>query len=508
MLKAIKQKNGNQTAQAAELPAPVGGWNARDALGSMPPTDAIQLINWFPRQSDVALRPGYRAHCDTGTGKSIERMWSYQIGDKAVLYSYSDGKIFDCTLPAPAMARGNLTGGDYVSSQLNNALIMVNGADVPLQSDGTFISDAAFTAVGLDLKKLNYVFTFKSRMYFVEAGTQRFWYGDVSSIAGPLQKFDLSLTRNFTGELMLLTAITNDGGDGKDDLFVGIFSEGDVVVYQGSDPGGTDWNHVGTYKIGSPLSRHSVNSTGSDIRVLTTRGYESLVRSTREGEGVRNKSLMSEKIQGIVSHICGKGPAVGWEISIHQHAQMMIVNIPRTATKWEQHVQNINTGSWCQFDIKDARCFHLIKRKIYMGSPKGIVHIFGEGENDNGTDIKTTMQLGWNYFGIRQNKKIIHLLRFLLTGSYFPSISVQIGVDYGKHKKTTTLNVGIQEDPFYWGESYWDEAYWSTGVRTKEYWHDHGVEGRCFSLRLTTSGHKGNVALNAVTFIYDRGGLI
>ena len=47
------------TAKTASVPAPIGGWNARDSLANMSPTDAVQLVNWFPTPTDVTMRKGY-----------------------------------------------------------------------------------------------------------------------------------------------------------------------------------------------------------------------------------------------------------------------------------------------------------------------------------------------------------------------------------------------------------------------------------------------------------------
>jgi hypothetical protein len=47
---------------AMDIPAPVGGWNARDALANMPPTDAVKLVNFIPRGSYVQSRGGYGVH--------------------------------------------------------------------------------------------------------------------------------------------------------------------------------------------------------------------------------------------------------------------------------------------------------------------------------------------------------------------------------------------------------------------------------------------------------------
>ena len=47
------------TATTSSIPSPIGGWNGRDSLANMSPTDAVQLINWYPTPTDVTMRKGY-----------------------------------------------------------------------------------------------------------------------------------------------------------------------------------------------------------------------------------------------------------------------------------------------------------------------------------------------------------------------------------------------------------------------------------------------------------------
>ena len=58
MLRTPVKSAGNTTGAGSNVPAPVGGWNARDSLASMPAKDAVILDNLFPRATDVALRKG------------------------------------------------------------------------------------------------------------------------------------------------------------------------------------------------------------------------------------------------------------------------------------------------------------------------------------------------------------------------------------------------------------------------------------------------------------------
>ena len=67
------------TNNVGSLPAPVGGWNARDSLANMNPTDAVTLNNLFPGVSSVALRGGYKKHATGMTGQ-IESLLVYNAG--------------------------------------------------------------------------------------------------------------------------------------------------------------------------------------------------------------------------------------------------------------------------------------------------------------------------------------------------------------------------------------------------------------------------------------------
>ena len=60
-------------ATTASIPAPLGGWNARDSLAEMSPMDAVQLTNFFPTPSDVTLRKGYTKY-STGISGQVNTL--------------------------------------------------------------------------------------------------------------------------------------------------------------------------------------------------------------------------------------------------------------------------------------------------------------------------------------------------------------------------------------------------------------------------------------------------
>ena len=70
----IQERRGARVARPYPMPPPVGGWNARDALSLMKREDAVSLVNWFPRQSDVISRPGYTSFCDVRINSNIKQL--------------------------------------------------------------------------------------------------------------------------------------------------------------------------------------------------------------------------------------------------------------------------------------------------------------------------------------------------------------------------------------------------------------------------------------------------
>jgi hypothetical protein len=69
-------KAKQNTAKTASVPAPIGGWNARDSLANMSPTDAVQLVNWFPTPTDVTMRKGYTVTSILTTSAGVQTITS------------------------------------------------------------------------------------------------------------------------------------------------------------------------------------------------------------------------------------------------------------------------------------------------------------------------------------------------------------------------------------------------------------------------------------------------
>src|SRR6185503_17853958 len=129
-------------ATPASLPAPVGGWNARDALGEMAPMDAVSLTNFYPATTDVMVRNG-NTHFATGISGQVETLFNYSGGATKKLFAVASGSIYDITAGG-AIGAASVTGltnsrWQYVNNTTTGGsyLQAVNGADKMRVFDGT-----------------------------------------------------------------------------------------------------------------------------------------------------------------------------------------------------------------------------------------------------------------------------------------------------------------------------------------------------------------------------------
>src|SRR3990167_793059 len=95
-------------ATAVSLPAPVGGWNARDSLADMAEDDAVTLINLVPATTSVLLRSGF-SKWSTGYASQVETLMQYSGSTTNKLKAISGGEVFDATAGG-AVGAAELTG--------------------------------------------------------------------------------------------------------------------------------------------------------------------------------------------------------------------------------------------------------------------------------------------------------------------------------------------------------------------------------------------------------------
>jgi hypothetical protein len=151
------------TATTASIPSPIGGWNARDSLANMSPTDAVQLVNWFPTPTDVSLRKGY-AKASTGITGKVYSLMNYAKTDGSYkLFAVAESKIWDASTSTATQVYSGLTNSKLQFVNFSNTggkyLVACNGQDATLVYDGTNWFTIATTTTAQTISTLTHVTT-------------------------------------------------------------------------------------------------------------------------------------------------------------------------------------------------------------------------------------------------------------------------------------------------------------------------------------------------------------
>ena len=127
------------TALTTSMTAPIGGWNARDSVAAMPPTDAVTLTNLYPTPTDVVLRKGYSKHSIGITGQ-VNTLMNYAGANTQKLFAAAGTTIYNCDT-ATATSSYTITNDKLQYVNISNAggnfMVACNGVDPTLIYNGT-----------------------------------------------------------------------------------------------------------------------------------------------------------------------------------------------------------------------------------------------------------------------------------------------------------------------------------------------------------------------------------
>lgn len=468
-----------QNVDVFSTPAPVGGWNSRDALANMPIGDAVKLLNLFPRTSDVELRGGHQSYA-TGITGLVETLAVYnKVDGRKNMFAATETGIYDVTAAGTASlsyATGTLARYQSINfgDGTTNYLIMVNGADDPLYYNGTsWIAVGAGTSpalTGVSSRTLVHVTEYKGRLIFIEKDSLSFWYLPSGAAGGELTEFDLSSFCSRGGYLMWCAPWSFDGGDGPDDACVFMTSEGEVVVYRGTDPStASDWVLTGVYFVGKPLGRRSFVKYGGDLLAIIQNGVFPLSAALQDAM-IDTTFALSNKIENAFNEKSAiHGENFGWEAVLYPKEDALIFNIPvEMGGEHRQYVMNTITKSWCEFDSWNGECFVEYGKEIYFGHNAGVSKAWTPTD-DNGSDIVGEGRAAFNYFGNTSQQKQFKLFRPLVRVNGNFAYYTHLDMDFEQGEMSNLLSFTAPAAAL-WGTAVWDTAKWTGELLVVRQW--------------------------------------
>lgn len=479
------------------LPAPIGGLNTRDAYSAMPETDAIQMDNWFPNTDGVESRKGYESH-GTSASALVETLAALNAGTTSKLVAASGGNLY--TVPD---AGGSLVsiGSGYSNARwntehYNNRLVFCNGADTPIEYDGTTVANIAITGSGLTSSDLILPFSFKGSIFYIEKDTLSFWYPDtIGGYSGAYSEFPLDTIARKGGTIVTAASWTRDAGDGVDDYAAFFTSNGEVIVYSGIDPGdASSWVLVGVYPIGAALSPRSITRFGGDVYVITKSDAVPLSSLIAGGNLASSLSKLSG---GISSAAQSYGGNYGWQAILYPKGNRILFNVPvaEGSTYWQYGINTI-TGAAFRFTGMNGACWCVYNDNLYFGGYQ-TVYKADTGLKDDGGYVNVTLRSAFSLLQNPQRKKFnIGSPNFYTDGN----VTLNLGTSYDYSDTIINQTVSSESSGTPWG-SPWGSP-WSPEDRSRNPKYGLSGQGRAVSYKIGASLKGQDVKLYRMDYSY------
>ena len=500
------------------IPAPTGGWNARDNIANMDPKDAVSLENWYPGTTACELRFGYSNHATGMTGEKVETLMVWNGPSTSTMFAVTNaGKLYDVTLAGAvgAASISALTNGRWqyvnVSTTAGNYLIAVNSADKAIIYNGSFHRDgdgAPYNITGVDSATCVQINLHKNRVWLIEERSLSAWYLPTSAIGGTATEFALDGVARLGGYLVAMATWTIDAGYGVDDLAAFITSEGEILVYQGTDPASAaTWQLVGDWETGSPIGTRCYTKFAGDVLVITRDGVtplSGLLQSSRTNPRV----ALTDKIQDAMAQaVASYGSNFGWELIAFPAQNQLYLNVPvNTASAQEQYVMNTITKAWCKFTGLGVNCWAIFNDELYGGAET----IVGKGWDTNadaGADISGTAIQAFNYFGVPSSQKHFTMVRpyFFTNGPV--DVWGGVNLDFDTADATATLQA-ITPNAARWDSAVWDADLWAAALTAVRVWQGARGLGYCAAPRIKATVNGERIQWAATDVVFRQGAIL
>jgi len=501
------------------VPAPVGGWNALDPLADMAETDAVIMDNWFPKPSYCEIRGGSAEHATgmTGNGKTL-MVHNGLNGTNKLLCTTSNGAYNVSSAGAVGASGLARTNGRHQWTMFgdgtNQWLIAVNGVDKPLYFDGiNYIAVDGATSpalTGLTTTSLVNLCIFKGRLIFIQNDSMAFWYLSAGVAGGALTKFDLSGVAQKGGYIMAAGSWTLDSGAGPDDRIVFITSEGELIVYQGTDPSSANtWSLVGVFVTGKPLGRKCILKQGADLIILTQNGAFQ-INTVVQATGANYSDALSRKIENVFNESASSyGSNYGWKAVVLPNKSAAIVNVPIAEEGIHyQYVMNTITKSWCRFTGWNGDDFEVFNNELYFCQGTSVIKAW-TGRGDQGQNISAIAKTAFSHFRNKGALKKINLLRPMLSANgaltYLADVDVDFDDDIIKGITYSSPAFGPT-----WGSAIWGQSTWgsSGGHIIRDWLSINSFPGLYISGKLKVETNTLNVKWYSYDYVYEAGGIL
>jgi hypothetical protein len=459
-------------AKSINWVAPVDGWRTDVPLSELPPNAASTLINFFPETGYIRARNGSYSYASGLTG-SVGTLIAY-MGASNKLFAVTGNYLYEITGGGTSFTPllSGLSSSHWSWAQFSNAggiwILACNGFDAPKIYNGTSWSAAGFTGPA-NVNNLSVVTVYRERLWFLQEESTLLWFGATDAITGTLQSLNVGDVMRFGGVLVALSTWTSETVNGVIQFLVLISSNGEVIVYQGSDPtNASNWSLMGTFKMSAPLGAdRCVYQTGADLAIMTLDGIVPLSQAIALDPAASDQKSMTKKIAptwlAVVQSIGAS--AIGWEMCTFPPRRMAVINVPDPGLGTYQLVMNTETLAWTQFNGMAATCWCVWNNELFFGTSGGAVYQADYGSNDNGAPISCLSVGAWTRLSDGIAPKSTTLIGVDLIADGNAQVFAAASFDYNPVTPTGVAgSSGILNSGAQWDIAEWDVDIWGRGA--------------------------------------------
>lgn len=312
--------------------------------------------------------------------------------------------ITPATSTTGTLRLGTITSGPF---QNNETITTATGSAL---ANGASAAGSTVTLTGVDGRDLSFVWSHKARLWFVEKDTLNAWYLPTNAFGGAATKFPLTSVFRLGGALLFGGTWTVDSGTGIDDMQVFVTTEGEVAVYQGTDPAAAStWAIAGLYRIARPLNKQSWFWAGSDLFIMTEEGIVALSQvMTRDRVQLQTVALTAS-IEDLWRETIGKRTATSrFPVTVWPSESLFIIGVPSTTGQPTCLVANTRSGAWSRIKGWDAQAVRVFNDRLYFGNTDGKVYQADVGGTDAGDEYIGVYVPKFQEYGTPDWKSAMH----------------------------------------------------------------------------------------------------
>lgn len=388
-----------------------------------------------------------------------------------------------------------------------------------LANGGATVVAPLISGIDSTLQSLSQSTSYNNRIFMVLSGTRTVYYLPVDSIGGAAGTLTLNGIYKKGGAVLFCATWSLDSGDGLDDKLVVVSTEGEVAVFQGTDPSDPDlWALVGVYEMPAPLGKNAYMKAGGDLLIGTIQGLIPVSQAVVKDRAALALAAVSAPIEPDWVHDAGVRTSIPWEMVKWPTRQMAIIGNPVTSDETTTppwcYLVNLETGRWAKRTGWNTRtlCHH--SDSVFFGDNSGEVWRADTTGLDGTMPYVCKCVYSWDHLGAVGYQKTVTQARAQFTSSINFTPQISFSKDYVVElpaAPSAAVQSGVSSD---WDTGVWDTAIWDQGATPAHYntrWLSIGLSGFVHAPQIQiTSGSTAtpDAELIVIDYLSERGELV